>query len=273
MPKPLQETPAFAVRHVPLADVRENPDNPRTITDVQFQRLVRSVKQFPQMLALRPLVVDAGLVVLGGNMRLKACREAGLDTVPVVVADTLTPKQRREFVIKDNASYGAWDWDALANEWSDLPLADWGVDGPAYMSDEQRAVVETLSATETDKYDESKYTAKVEAPIYEPKGEQPPIASTYENGRYLALLKDINGSNVSAAEKEMLTAAASRHIVFNYQQMADYYAHASPSMQRLMEDSALVIIDFDRAIELGYVKISNELLNYVPEDLQDAESH
>jgi site-specific DNA-methyltransferase (adenine-specific) len=84
------------------------------------------------MLDIRPLVVDAEMVVLGGNMRLKACREAGLTAVPVVIADTLTPDQRREFVIKDNASFGAWDWDALANEWSDLPLADWGVDVPAF---------------------------------------------------------------------------------------------------------------------------------------------
>jgi hypothetical protein len=84
------------------------------------------------MLDIRPLVVDAEMVVLGGNMRLEACREAGLTAVPIVIADTLTPDQRREFVIKDNASFGAWDWDALANEWSDLPLADWGVDVPAF---------------------------------------------------------------------------------------------------------------------------------------------
>jgi ParB-like chromosome segregation protein Spo0J len=120
--------PPFAVRYVPIVDVKENPDNPRSISVDQFRRLVASVREFPQMLDIRPLVVDADMVVLGGNMRLKACREAGLTAVPVVIADTLTPDQRREFIIKDNASFGAWDWDALANEWSDLPLADWGVD-------------------------------------------------------------------------------------------------------------------------------------------------
>jgi site-specific DNA-methyltransferase (adenine-specific) len=124
--------PPFAVRRVPVGDVKENPDNPRSISVDQFKRLVASVREFPQMLDIRPLVVDADMVVLGGNMRLKACREAGLASVPVVIADTLTPEQRREFVIKDNASFGAWDWDALANEWSDLPLADWGVDVPAF---------------------------------------------------------------------------------------------------------------------------------------------
>jgi hypothetical protein len=124
--------PPFAVCHVPIGDVKENPDNPRSISVDQFKRLVASVREFPQMLDIRPLVVDADMVVLGGNMRLKACSEAGLTAVPVVIADTLTPEQRREFVIKDNASFGAWDWDALANEWSDLPLADWGVDVPAF---------------------------------------------------------------------------------------------------------------------------------------------
>jgi hypothetical protein len=131
----MAKAPPFAVRHVPIVDVKENPDNPRSISVDQFKRLVASVREFPQMLDIRPLVVDADMVVLGGNMRLKACSEAGLTAVPVVIADTLTPEQRREFVIKDNASFGAWDWDALANEWSDLPLADWGVDVPLMASD------------------------------------------------------------------------------------------------------------------------------------------
>jgi hypothetical protein len=124
------EPQSFAITDVPITSVRENPDNPRTISDDQFQRLVKSIREFPEMLRIRPLVVDAEMVVLGGNMRLRACREAGLNAVPVIRAAALTPAQRREFVIKDNASFGAWDWDALANEWSDLPLADWGVDVP-----------------------------------------------------------------------------------------------------------------------------------------------
>ena len=124
--------PPFAIRRVPVGDVKENPDNPRSISVDQFKRLVASVREFPQMLDIRPLVVDADMVVLGGNMRLKACREAGLTAVPVVIADTLTPDQRREFIIKDNASFGAWDWDVLANEWGDEPLPDWGVDVPSF---------------------------------------------------------------------------------------------------------------------------------------------
>jgi DNA modification methylase len=123
-----------AVR-LPLREIKPNPDNPRVIRDEQFTRLVASLKSFPEMLALRPIVVNADRVVLGGNMRLRAAKEAGLKEVPVLVADQLTPEQQREFIVKDNASFGAWDWDVLANEWGDLPLADWGVDVPAVEPD------------------------------------------------------------------------------------------------------------------------------------------
>jgi DNA modification methylase len=118
-----------AVR-LPLRELKPNPDNPRVIRDERFAQLVRSLREFPAMLELRPIVVNAERVVLGGNMRLRAAKEAGLKDVPVLIADQLTPAQQREFIVKDNASFGAWDWDVLANEWNDLPLADWGVDVP-----------------------------------------------------------------------------------------------------------------------------------------------
>jgi ParB-like chromosome segregation protein Spo0J len=115
---------------VPIGSVKSNPSNPRLIKDAKFRQLVQSVKDFPQMLELRPIVVDADGVVLGGNMRLKACKEAGLKQVPVIRADDLTPAQQREFVVKDNVGFGEWDWDALANEWGEEPLAEWGLDVP-----------------------------------------------------------------------------------------------------------------------------------------------
>jgi hypothetical protein len=117
---------------VPIGSVKPNPNNPRLIKDAKFRQLVQSVKDFPQMLELRPIVVDADGVVLGGNMRLKACKEAGLKQVPVIRADDLTPAQQREFVVKDNVGFGEWDWDELANEWDDDPLAEWGLDVPSF---------------------------------------------------------------------------------------------------------------------------------------------
>jgi site-specific DNA-methyltransferase (adenine-specific) len=122
--------PTPAVQHVPIGSIKPNPSNPRTIRDERFHKLVQSIKDFPEMLELRPIVTDADRVVLGGNMRLKACKAAGLKTVPVVVADHLTESQRREFIVKDNVGFGDWDWDALANEWDAGELEAWGLEVP-----------------------------------------------------------------------------------------------------------------------------------------------
>lgn len=109
-----------------------NPANPRTIKDEKFAQLVRSVRDFPQMLEIRPIVVNSKMEVLGGNMRLRACIEAGLNEVPIIRAENLTDDQQREFIIKDNVGFGDWDFDALANEWDAAELADWGLDVPVF---------------------------------------------------------------------------------------------------------------------------------------------
>lgn len=116
------------MERVDIRQIRPNPDNPRVIKDNKFQKLVKSITELPQMLELRPIVVNRDMIVLGGNMRLKACEAAGLTEVPVVFADNLTPEQEREFIIKDNSSFGEWDWDLLANEWDIEQLQDWGMD-------------------------------------------------------------------------------------------------------------------------------------------------
>jgi hypothetical protein len=115
-------------RKVKIAEVKANPNNPRQIKDDKFAKLVQSVKDFPEMLDIRPIVVNADMVVLGGNMRFKACKEAGLKEVPIIVAENLTDEQQKEFIIKDNVSGGEWDWDMLANEWEAEQLTEWGLD-------------------------------------------------------------------------------------------------------------------------------------------------
>ena len=117
---------------VDIKQVRSNPDNPRVIKDYKFKKLVKSIKEFPQMLELRPIVVNKEMIVLGGNMRLRACEAAGLKEVPVIFADNLTPEQEIEFVVKDNSSFGEWDWDVLANQWNIDNLKDWGLDIPKW---------------------------------------------------------------------------------------------------------------------------------------------
>ena len=114
---------------VNINKVKTNPNNPRILKDDKFKKLVKSIKEFPQMLAIRPIVVNKDMIVLGGNMRLKACKEAGLKEVHIIKADDLTEEQQREFVIKDNVGFGEWDWDVLGNEWDAKELEDWGLDG------------------------------------------------------------------------------------------------------------------------------------------------
>lgn len=105
-----------------------NEKNPRIIKDRKFKKLVQSIKEFPEMLELRPIVVDENNIILGGNMRYRACIEAGLKDVPIKIAKGLTDLKKKEFIIKDNASYGEWDWDVLGNEWETYDLDDWGLD-------------------------------------------------------------------------------------------------------------------------------------------------
>jgi len=111
-----------------ISAIKRNPNNPRILKDDKFAKLTQSIKDFPQMLDIRPIVVNDDMVVLGGNMRLKACKEAGLKEVPVIKVSDLTEDQQREFIIKDNVGFGEWDWDLLANEWDTDLLDDWGLE-------------------------------------------------------------------------------------------------------------------------------------------------
>jgi hypothetical protein len=119
---------------VKINEVKSNPNNPRIIKDDKFKKLVDSIKELPQMLELRPIVVNEDMIVLGGNMRLKACKEAGLKEIPIIKASELNEEQQRAFIIKDNVGFGEWDWDALANEWDAEQLAEWGLDVWTYDS-------------------------------------------------------------------------------------------------------------------------------------------
>ncbi len=113
-----------------LSAIKQNPNNPRSINKDKFAKLVKSIEEFPRMLELRPIVLNKDNIVLGGNMRLKACKHIGLSEVPVVYADDLTEEEQRQFIIKDNVGFGDWDWELLANEWDVSDLNDWGLDLP-----------------------------------------------------------------------------------------------------------------------------------------------
>jgi ParB-like chromosome segregation protein Spo0J len=116
------------IQKIKISEVKMNPNNPRLIKDDKFAKLVKSIKEFPKMLEIRPIVVNADMIVLGGNMRLKACKEAGLKEVSIIFANDLTEDEQKQFIIKDNVGFGEWDWDMLANEWEPELLEDWGLE-------------------------------------------------------------------------------------------------------------------------------------------------
>jgi site-specific DNA-methyltransferase (adenine-specific) len=120
------------IEYLPIWKIKNNPNNPRLVKDDKFKKLVKSIQDFPEMLDKRPIIVNEDMIVLGGNMRLKACNEAGLKEVPVIVANW-TEEQERQFIIKDNLGYGEWDWEIIANEWDADELNDWGLDIPDFV--------------------------------------------------------------------------------------------------------------------------------------------
>lgn len=246
-----------------LSAIKLNPNNPRLIKDDRFKKLCKSITEFPKMMELRPIIVDDAGIILGGNMRFRALQELKYKDIPdnwVKKASELTEDEKKRFIIADNVGFGDWDMDDLANNWEAQDLQDWGLEIPSFEA-------ETESGTET----ENPYTQKVEAPVYEITGKKPELKDLYNLEKHNELVKQINESKIPEAEKEFLKLCATRHIVFSYQDIAEYYAHSSKEMQELMENSALVIIDFNKAIELGYVKISEEVEKQYRQEYEDDE--
>ena len=139
------------IKKVKVTEVISNPNNPRLIKDDKFRKLVKSIQEFPDMLNVRPLVVNKDMVVLGGNMRLKAIKEAGIKEISIEIVDW-TEDQQKEFIIKDNVGFGEWNWDDLANDWDEIQLTDWGLDIPDFNKSIDNEEGEIKISTELDQH-------------------------------------------------------------------------------------------------------------------------
>jgi len=167
-----------------ISEIKANPNNPRVIKDDKFKKLVASIKEFPKMLELRPIVCNADGVVLGGNMRLKACKEVGLKEVPVIYAHELSDDQQREFIVKDNVGFGEWDWEMIANQWDAEELENWGLDIPDF-------AVKHLDAEDDDfEIPEEVKTDIVLGDLFEIGEHKLLCGSSIEIDQYAKLLKD-----------------------------------------------------------------------------------
>lgn len=245
-----------------ISQLKLNPKNPRVIKDEKFRQLCKSIQEFPEMMEKRPMVcvtdpVDGKLFPLGGNMRLKALQHLKFADVPdswVSLADDWTEEKRAEFTIKDNVSFGEFNWEELANDWDADLLSDWGLDLP---EDKEEKI-------------KNEYTNKIKSPVYIPTLEKKPELSDIVNReKYDELILKINDSGISEIEKDFLRLAATRFLKFNYENIAEYYSHSEKEVQSIFEDLALVIIDFGNAIENGFVKISETIQKQYTEDYEE----
>ena len=201
-------------------------------------------------------------IIVEGHGRLMACKKLGIDKVPCVRLDHLTDEERREYAIAHNATaeLSVWDKDFLAEELGELDLSefdfdfDFGIDTDA---EEETEIVED---------EENPYTMNVNAPIYEITGEKPSILELVEDTKTNELIDKIQNSKVDNDIKEFLIKSAQRHLKFDYKKIAEYYANADKEVQKLFEDSALVIIDFKSAIKNGFTKLSKRI-----EEMRDEE--
>jgi hypothetical protein len=239
----------------PVRDIALNEKNPRWIPDDAFERLKASIRSFPQMLEIRPVVVDENGIILGGNMRYRAAKAIGLDTIPVIEAADLTEDQKNEFIVKDNVAAGRWDWDSLSSNFSADEILSWGID-----IDYGKQFDAGFYDQEADDESGNNYTRKIETPIYDPSEERPDAADVCDTSKYEALLAEIEADeSIDDSIRLFLRLAATRHIRFNYDLAADLYSHSNEIVRRLMEASALVIVDYDQAIERGFVKLTKAI--------------
>jgi hypothetical protein len=229
-------------------------NNSRTHSDEQVAQIAASIKEFGWT---NPILVDGQNGIIAGHGRLLAARKLGHKDVPTIELAELTENQKKAYIIADNklALNAGWDNEMLALELGELGDLGFDLDLTGFLADE----IEELLTPENDE-DDSKYSKKIDAPVYEPTGDCPPIVELYNKAKYEELTAKIyQDDSIDSEIKDFLLAAAARHIRFDFEQIAEFYAHAPPDLQQLMEDSALVIVDFDKAIASGYVKLSQAI--------------
>jgi hypothetical protein len=227
--------------------------NPRKISEKQLNDLKKSFKNLG---TLEPAVINmkAGRenIIISGHQRIRVATELGMETYPCIEVKFAEAKER-EANIRMNKNTGEFDQDLLIEGFEIEALLEWG-----------------FEETELDlEIEEKKYSHKIESPIYKPIGKKPKITELYDRHKVKELVKRINNSTLPEEEKEFLVSAAQRHIIFNYENIANYYAHSPKEVQELMEDSALVIIDFNKAIENGFTRLTDKIIQQYKEDYHE----
>lgn len=246
------------------------PKNARTHSDYQIKQLADFIKSVGY---IDPIIIDETDMILAGHGRALAALRADINSVPCVRISGLTESEKRAYVIADNklALNAGWDDDLLKSELDDLmTIGDIDISILGFSDNELELLTVDFEASRNngdyseegeDSEDDSEniYTNKIKSPVYKPTGEKPELSDLFNITKTSELIEAIKNSDISDAEKEFLKLAAYRHIVFNYETIAEYYAHATKQVQEFFENSALVIIDINKAIENGFVILSKEI--------------
>lgn len=239
------------IEHLSVEDLVPYIRNSRTHSDAQVLQIAASIKEFG---FTNPVLIDKDGGIIAGHGRVMAARKLKLEEVPCIRLSHLTETQARALVIADNklALNAGWDDNMLAIELKDLEDQGYDLSITGFSEKELKSLLDIAAA-------EGIYSNKIAVPTYEPRNKKPPVEDLYDDEKAMDLIADIKDSKLPQKEKDFLMAAASRHIVFNYSKVADFYAHSSNECQELMEKSALVIIDYKQAIENGFVHLTAQI--------------
>jgi hypothetical protein len=237
-------------------------NNSRTHSNEQVQQVASSIKEFG---FTNPILIDEKDGIIAGHGRLLASQLLKLEEVPTIRLVGLTDAQKKAYVIADNqlALNSGWDLEKLKVEFDGLSNLGFDLD---LLGFDDSFMDDLLGKDDTE---QEEYTKKIDIPTYEPKGEKPEVTELFNDEKTFELVANIKDSNLPQAEKDFLMLAAGRHTVLDFELIANYYAHSSKECQDLMEDNALVIIDFKKALELGYVRLSEKVSEQYLKDYPD----
>jgi hypothetical protein len=232
-----------------VSDLKFADYNPRTITKDAYRGLTKSIKKYGLNM---PILVNSDNTIISGHQRVRVCKDLGVEEVKCYVYD-LERLDEEELNILMNSS-------AISGEFEEIQLAEM-LENQKDREDYKELQLDKLEPLDlSEENTEELYTDKIKGLLYEPSQEKPNIKELVSDSKTKKLIEKIKNSNLSNEEKDFLILAAQRHLIFNYSNIADYYAHSEKDMQNLMEESALIIIDSDKALELGFLELQNKIL-------------
>jgi hypothetical protein len=253
------------------ADLIPYARNAKKHDDAQVMQIAGSIKEFGFN---APVLIDQSNGIIAGHGRVMAALKLGLESIPVIRLTHLDDIQRRAYILADNRlaeNGGGWDEEMLKIELK--ALKESGIDELLSGFSEEDFAELLADDEEGEGEGGSKYTKKITTPVYVPTGEKPSEGDLFDETTTRRLVSDIEAEkSLTDEERRFLLAAAERHTVFNFERIAEFYAHSRPEVQRLMEDSALVIIDFDAAIEKGFVKVSEDIRQAYIDEIENEDA-